>query len=71
MSESQDERTTDGPSDSAADGNDGLPDDLVPGDDNPLAEPLPDGESAGDLLNEGKPADEADTEAELDTSQEP
>jgi hypothetical protein len=31
-----------------------LPDDLVPSEDNPLAEGLPDGESAGDLLEEGK-----------------
>ena len=49
-----------------------LPDDLVPGDDNPLAEPLGDGESAGDLLEEGKPAAESpsDDEApdESDTS---
>ena len=49
-----------------------LPDDLVPGDDNPLAEPLEDGESAGDLLEEGKPAaespsDDADAD-ESDTS---
>lgn len=43
-----------------------LPPDLVPGPDNPLAEGLPDGETAGDLLHDGKPADqwtdEADTE---------
>ncbi len=45
---------------------DQLPDDLVPGDDNPLAEPLADGESAGDLLEEGKPAAES---SESDTSQ--
>ena len=38
---------------------DQLPDDLVAGDQNPLAEPLPDGESAGDLLEEGKPAAES------------
>jgi hypothetical protein len=31
-----------------------LPDDLVPSEDNPLAEGLPDGESADDLLEEGK-----------------
>ncbi len=52
MSESSDERPTDGIDDAS------LPDDLVGSDDNPLAEPLPDGESAGDLLHEGKPADE-------------
>ena len=38
---------------------DQLPDDLVAGDQNPLAEPLPDGEGAGDLLEEGKPAAES------------
>jgi hypothetical protein len=37
-----------------------LPDDLVPSEDNPLAEGLEDGESAGDLLEEGKSADETD-----------
>ena len=45
---------------------DQLPDDLVPSEDNPLAEGLDAGESAGDLLEEGKDAeddegDEADT----------
>jgi hypothetical protein len=35
-----------------------LPDDLVPSEDNPLAEGLEDGESAGDLLEEGKDAEE-------------
>jgi hypothetical protein len=44
-----------------------LPDDLVPSEDNPLAEGLADGESAGDLLEEGKSAepdegDQDDTE---------
>ena len=61
MSESQDEQPTDGIDDN-------LPADLVPGEDNPLAEPLPDGESAGDLLNEGKPADESEPDDEDDTS---
>jgi hypothetical protein len=46
---------------------DQLPDDLVPSEDNPLASGLDDGESAGDLLEEGKGAesdegDEADTQ---------
>ncbi len=40
-------------------GDDRLPPDLVPGDDNPLAEPLEDGESVGDLLEEGKTAQES------------
>lgn len=61
MSESQDENRTDV-------SDDRLPEDLVPGDDNPLAEPLPDGESAGDLLNEGKPADESEADEDQDTS---
>jgi hypothetical protein len=36
-----------------------LPADLVPDDDNPLAEGLPDGETAEGLLTEGKRGDEA------------
>ncbi|WP_323791721.1 hypothetical protein [Nocardioides sp.] len=40
---------------------DQLPEDLVPDESNPLAQPLADGESAGDLLEEGKPAAESDT----------
>ena len=36
------------------DGDDLLPADLVPSDDNPLARGLPDGETAGDLLHDGK-----------------
>jgi hypothetical protein len=36
----------------------GLPPDLVPGEDNPLAKGLPDGESAGDLLEDGKQAEQ-------------
>ena len=41
-----------------------LPEDLVPSEDNPLAEGLEDGESAGDLLEEGKDpeGDEEDTD---------
>ena len=44
-----------------------LPDDLTPGEDNPLAEGLDDTETAGDLapgelLEEGKPADQWDDE---------
>lgn len=33
-----------------------LPEDLQPGDDNPLAEGLEPGETVGDLLEDGKPA---------------
>lgn len=38
-------------------GDDLLPADLAPSDDNPLAEGLPDGETAGDLRHEGKHVD--------------
>ncbi|WP_205470893.1 hypothetical protein [Nocardioides sp. SYSU D00038] len=46
-----------------------LPDDLRPGEDNPLAEGLPPGETAGDLLEDGKPAeqDADDASDEADT----
>ena len=37
---------------------DQLPDDLQPSEDNPLAEGLDDGETAGDLLEEGKGAEQ-------------
>ncbi|WP_183099715.1 hypothetical protein [Nocardioides pelophilus] len=44
-----------------------LPEDLVPSEDNPLAEGLPDGETVGDLLHEGKPADGAEeTQSDAD-----
>ncbi len=39
-------------------GDDRLPEDLVSGEDNPLAEPLADGESVEDLMEDGKPANE-------------
>lgn len=38
---------------------DQLPQDLVPADDNPLAEGLEDGETVDGLLDEGKDADES------------
>lgn len=41
-----------------------LPEDLRPSEDNPLAEGLPDGETAGDLLADGKTADESPDEPE-------
>lgn len=37
-----------------------LPEDLQPGDDNPLAQGLEPGETVGDLLEDGKPAAESD-----------
>jgi len=48
-----------------------LPDDLRPSEDNPLAEGLDDGESAGDLLDEGKgdEGDQGDQGGEPDTDE--
>ncbi|CAN5222674.1 hypothetical protein BH09ACT12_BH09ACT12_08520 [soil metagenome] len=51
-------------------GDEKLPEDLVPGDDNPLAEALPDGERVGDLLEDGKAATESDDPDDSDDSQE-
>ena len=45
-----------------------LPDDLTPSEDNPLAEGLDDGETAGDLLDDGK-GDESDEGDEPDTDE--
>ncbi|HWJ83097.1 MAG TPA: hypothetical protein VNS55_12750 [Nocardioides sp.] len=39
---------------------DDLPDDLVPGEDNPLAEGLPPGETVEGLLEEGKDAEKTE-----------
>jgi len=41
-------------------GDDQLPEDLQPGEDNPLAEGLPDDETVDDLLTGGKGAEESD-----------
>lgn len=57
MSESKDENKDDSTVDIP---DDQLPDDLVPSEDNPLAEGLPDGETVGDLLHEGKQPDGAE-----------
>lgn len=43
-----------------------LPDDLQPGEDNPLADGLDAGESAGDLLEEGKDAEQSAGEDDVD-----
>ena len=52
-------------------GDDQLPEDLRPGEDNPLAEGLKPGETAGDLLEEGKHADQDGQDEEgSSTSQE-
>ncbi len=48
---------------------DALPDDLVPSDDNPLAEGLEDGETVEGLMTEGKDADDSkDQDANGDTT---
>lgn len=49
----------DGRTDATGISDEQLPDDLRPGDDNPLAEGLEPGEDAGDLLSEGKGAEES------------
>ena len=41
-----------------------LPDDLVASEDNPLAEGLDPGERAGDLLEDGKRAEESEDDAD-------
>jgi len=48
-------------------GDEQLPDDLVADEDNPLAEGLDDGESAGDLLEEGKGAEVAEGDEAVGT----
>ena len=55
MSEQSDEKSTEA---TTGISDDQLPPDLVPGDDNPLAKGLEDGESPGDLLEDGKPAEQ-------------
>jgi len=59
MSESEQEHREQAGHQGSGIDDDQLPDDLVPDDDNPLAQGLGDGESAGDLLEEGKPAAES------------
>lgn len=46
---------------------DRLPEDLRPGDDNPLAKGLEPGESVGDLLGDGKPAEQSEEEESADS----
>ncbi len=45
---------------------DQLPEDLQPGEDNPLAEGLEDGETVDDLLDGGKPAEQSTDDQEGD-----
>lgn len=62
--ETKDESRDDSQSDSGGVGisDDQLPDDLVPGDDNPLAEGLPDGETVEGLLTDGGRGESAEDE---------
>jgi len=50
-------------------GDEQLPEDLQPGEDNPLADGLDDGETVDDLLEDGKPAeqDEDSDDSESET----
>lgn len=76
MSETSDsgstgDETTDQSSDTSADGaetpgidDDQLPEDLQPGEDNPLADGLDDGETVDDLLDGGKQATESQDEGD-------
>lgn len=43
---------------------DQLPDDVRPGEDNPLAEGLDDNETVGDLLTDGKQPEQSDHQSE-------
>ncbi|NHC23546.1 hypothetical protein G6553_10240 [Nocardioides sp. IC4_145] len=52
-------------------GDDQLPEDLRPGDENPLAEGLEPGETAGDLLEEGKHTDQEQDAQEQDGERAP
>jgi len=59
MSETPEETTTGIPDED-------LPEDLVPGDDNPLAEGLDDGETVDDLMTGGKQAEQS-SESDADS----
>lgn len=63
MSESQSEQPDQTEQTTSGIPDEQLPPDLVPGEDNPLAEGLPDGEGA-ELLEGGKTADEMDDTAD-------
>ncbi len=63
MSESKDDSTNDSTNDSTVGiSDDQLPEDLVPSEDNPLAEGLPAGENVEGLLTDGKHAENAEGE---------
>ena len=58
------------PHESAGIDDEALPDDLQPGEDNPLAESLEDGETVEGLLEEGKTPDESDSESDSESESE-
>lgn len=64
MSESQDQSPAESQDESQVGiGDDALPEDLQPGEDNPLAEGLDDGETVDDLLSGGKDAEQLEDES--------
>jgi hypothetical protein len=63
MSNSEEENSADQGADLGID-NEQLPDGLVPGEDNPLAEGLDDGETVDDLLDGGKTAEQSTDEGD-------
>ncbi len=70
MSNASDDKDTAGPDIGISD--DQLPEDLVPGEDNPLAEGLAEGEQVDDLMASGKPVERSEPDGpggENDTSQ--
>lgn len=69
MSNASEDKDTAGPDIGISD--DQLPEDLVPGEDNPLAEGLTDGEQVDDLMESGKPVERTEPDGpfgENDTS---
>ncbi|GAA0980621.1 hypothetical protein ENKNEFLB_01982 [Nocardioides aquaticus] len=69
MSNASDEDATAGPDIGISD--DQLPEDLVPSEENPLAEGLTDGEQVDDLMSSGKPVERSEPDGpfgENDTS---
>jgi hypothetical protein len=63
MSNSEEENSTDPGADLGID-DEQLPEDLQPGEDNPLAEGLDDGETVDDLLDGGKTAEQSSEEGD-------
>lgn len=68
MSEQEHETSTDATDDGPGISDDQLPEDLVPGEDNPLAEGLEDRETVEGLLDGGKTADEMESDDDAEGS---